>query len=307
MNKTLMPQDLKFPILLTGCLIIFLSGCGAGSPIAADGRLRVLATNSIVGDVVQQVGGEYINLTLLMPIGTDPHEFQPRSKDEAALLDAQIIFSSGAGLETFLQPMLDGTGTTGKLVEVSSGVELISLPGNRSTKDPHTWMDPLNVILWTNTITAALSKADPTHADEYRANGEIYSASLRDLDGWISGEVAQIPIQNRLLVVDHAVLGYFAKRYGFSQEDSITGSFSSEAAPSARDFAALEDKIRQMGIRAVFVSEAVNQALADQMATDTGIKAVWIYHATLTTPRGPAASYLKFMRYNVEAIVETLK
>ena len=119
--------------------------------------------------------------------------------------------------------------------------------------------------------------------------------------------MSKIPQQNRLFISDHAVLGYFAARYGFTQVGTITGSFSSEAAPSARELAALEDKIRKSGVRAVFVSEAVNQSLANQVAADTGIKAVWIYHASLTAPGGPAASYLDFMRYNVTAIVEALR
>jgi ABC-type Zn uptake system ZnuABC Zn-binding protein ZnuA len=300
---------LLFPSFLMAALfIIALSACGGGTPAATGGKLRVLATTSIVGDVVSQVGGEFIALSILMPVGTDPHDFQPRPQDAAALTDAQIIFSNGVGLEAFLQPLLESTRATGKLVEVSTGVTLLTLPGSsQSTGDPHTWMDPNNVIIWTQNIAAALSAADPAHAAGYQANVEVYTASLRDMDAWIRTEVAQIPPQNRLLVADHAVLGYFAAQYGFTQEGTITGSFSSEAAPSARELAALEDKIRQMGVQAVFVSEAVNQTLADQVATDTGIKSVWIYHATLTASGGPAASYLEFMRYNVKAIVEALK
>ncbi len=295
-------------LLMVVLLLLTLSACGGGTPAATDGRLKVLATTTIVGDVVNQVGGTDIALTVLMPVGADPHDFQPRPQDAAALADAQIIFSSGAGLETFLQPLLDSTGATGKLVEVSVGITLLPLPGsNQPAGDPHTWMDPNNVITWTQNIAAALSAADPAHAADYQANAEAYAASLRDLDAWIRTEVAQVPPANRLLVSDHAVLGYFAAQYGFTQEGTITGSFSSEAAPSARELAALEDKIRQSGVRAVFVSEAVNQTLADQVAADTGIQSVWIYHATLTAPGGPAASYLEFMRYNVNAIVEALK
>jgi manganese/iron transport system substrate-binding protein len=290
-------------------IVLFgLAACASGTPAATAGKLKVLATTSIVGDVVSQVGGDLIALSILMPVGTDPHDFQPRPQDAASLIDAQIIFSNGAGLEAFLQPMLDSTGTAGKLVEVSAGITLLPLPGgNQSTGDPHTWMDPNNVILWTQNIAAALSAADPAHAAGYQANAKAYTASLHDLDAWIRSEVAQIPSQNRLLVADHAVLGYFAAQYGFTQEGTITGSFSSDAAPSAQELAALEDTIRRTGVRAVFVSEAVNQTLADQVAADTGIKAVWIYHATLTAPGGPAASYLEFMRYNVNAIVTALK
>ena len=295
-------------ILYPITLIMVFSACSRVPTPASGGKLGVLATTSIVGDVVNQVGGDYINMTVLMPVGTDPHDFQPRPQDAAALSNTRIIFSNGAGLEGFLQPMLVSTGATGKLIEVSVGISLLALPGsNQSTDDPHTWMDPNNVIIWTQTIAAALSAADPERATIYQANAEAYAASLRDLDTWIRTEVAQIPLQNRRLVSDHAVLGYFANQYGFTQEGTITGSFSSEAAPSAQELAALEDKIRQTGVRALFVSEAINQTLADQVAADTGIKAVWIYHASLTAPGGPAASYLEFMRYNVNAIVGALK
>jgi len=302
-------HHLLYPGLLTVAIfMLMLSACGGVIPTATGSKLKILATTSIVGDVVSQVGGDLIALSVLMPVGTDPHDFQPRPQDATALADAQVLFSNGAGLEGFLQPLLESTGAMANLVEVSAGVTLLPLTGSdQSTGDPHTWMDPNNVIIWTQNIAAALSTADPAHATDYQSNADAYVASLRDLDTWIRSEVVQIPLQNRLLVADHAVLGYFAARYGFTQEGTITGSFSSEAAPSARELAALEEKIIQSGVRAVFVSEAVNQTLADQIAGDTGIKSVWIYHATLSAPGGPAASYLDFMRYNVKAIVEALK
>jgi ABC-type Zn uptake system ZnuABC Zn-binding protein ZnuA len=295
-------------LLLVLLLAPLISSCGSITPASAGGKLKVLATTSIVGDVVKQVAGDAVDLMILMPVGTDPHDYQPRPQDAASIVSAQVIFSSGVGLETYLQPLLDSTGATGKLIEVSAGIKILQLPGTtQASGDPHTWMDPNNVITWVQNISSALSSADPAQAAIFQVNAETYSASLRTLDSWIQSEVAQIPQQNRLLVSDHAVLGYFATRYGFTQVGTITGSFSSEAAPSARELAALEDKIRQSGVRAVFVSEAVNQALADQVAADTGIKAVWIYHASLTAPGGPAASYLDFMRYNVTAIVKALK
>ena len=303
-----MKIKLTLVVMLVVSMLLLTACGGGGTPTASTGKLRVLATTSIVGDVVSQVGGDLIALTVLMPVGTDPHDFQPRPQDAAFLVDAQVIFSNGAGLEAFLQPMLDSTGTAGKLVEVSAGITLLPLPGSNSTTgDPHTWMDPNNVITWTQNIAAALSTADPAHAADYQANAKTYDTSLHDLDAWIRSDVAQIPPQNRLLVTDHAVLGYFAAQYGFTQVGTITGSFSSDAAPSAQELAALEDTIRRTGVRAVFVSEAVNQTIADQVAADTGIRAVWIYHATLTAPGGPAASYLEFMRYNVNAIVTALK
>jgi ABC-type Zn uptake system ZnuABC Zn-binding protein ZnuA len=297
----------RLALLVLAGLLLF-TACGGGTPAATGGRLQVLATTSIVADVVAQVGGKYITLTVLLPAGADPHAFSPQPQDAAALADADIIFANGAGLETFLPPLLDSGGATGKVVEVSTGITLQPLPGgDASAGDPHTWMDPNNVLLWTQNIAAALSSADPAHAADYAANAAAYAASLRDLDAWVRAQVEQVPPANRMLVSDHAVLGYFAARYGFTQAGSITGSFSSEAAPSAQELAALEDKIRADGVRAIFVTEASNQSLADQVARDTGIQSVWLYHASLTEASGPAPTYLDFMRYNVNAIVNALK
>jgi manganese/iron transport system substrate-binding protein len=256
-------------------LLVSLFACGSGNTSPANPGIKVLATTSIVADVVAQVGGKTINLSVLLPVGTDPHEFSPRPQDAAALADAGIIFANGAGLEGFLPPLLDSAGATGKVVEVSTGITLQPLPGgDASTGDPHTWMDPNNVIIWTQNIAAALAKADPAHASDYQANATAYAASLRDLDAWVRAQVDQVPPANRILVSDHAVLGYFATRYG---------------------------------VRAIFVTEAASQTLADQVAADTGIQAVWLYHASLTDASGPAATYLDFVRYNVNAIVKALK
>jgi ABC-type Zn uptake system ZnuABC Zn-binding protein ZnuA len=302
-----------FILLLT--TIFLLTGCGTTTPAQNDGKLPVVATTSIVADVLQQVGGDYIQIKTLLPLGTDPHAFEPRPQDAAALADAQLVFANGAGLEEFLQPLLESAGATGKQVEVSAGIELLPFGDlehpvdehDAHGGDPHTWMDPNNVLTWVDNITAALTSADPAHAADYQANADAYAASLRDLDTWIRSEVETIPVENRKLVTDHAVLGYFAKEYGFTQVGTITSSFSTNASPSAQELAQLEDDIRSYGVKAVFIGQTANPALADQVVQDTGIQVVTIYHASLTDASGPAATYLEFMRYNVSAIVEALK
>jgi ABC-type Zn uptake system ZnuABC Zn-binding protein ZnuA len=296
--------------------ILLLSACG-GAPAAGGDRLQVLATTSIVADVVGQVGGDYVQVTTLLPLGADPHTFEPRPQDVAAIADSRLVFANGAGLEEFLESLLESAGAADKLVEVSHGIELLPFEGEEHDEegeelgheggDPHTWMDPNNVLVWVENIAVALSAADPAHAADFQANAAAYAASLADLDAWILAQVDSMPVENRLLVSDHAVLGYFAARYGFDQVGSITGSFSTEAAPSAQELAALEDEIRSLGVRAIFVTEASNQSMVEQIAQDTGIRAVWLYHASLTEADGPAPSYLEFMRYNVSAIVEALK
>ncbi len=302
-----MKQKIFTLIALAVLATLLLTACGGGNAGDTGDRLQVLATTSIVADVVVQVGGDYVEVTTLLPPGTDPHTFEPRPQDAAAIADAAIVFANGVGLEEFLQPLLESAGATDKLVEVSAGIELLAFEEHHEGGDPHTWMDPNNVILWAENIAAALSAADPEHAADYQANAAAYIAELRDLDAWIRAEVAQVPAESRLLVTDHGVFSYFADEYGFTQVGTITGSFSTNASPSAQELAALEDDIRSFGVRAVFVGETANQSLAEQVAADTGIQIVVIYHASLTDDSGPVPSYLEFMRYNVSAIVEALK
>lgn len=295
---------------LLAILALVLTACGGAQPSAGSDRLQVLATTSIVADVVRQVGGDYVQVTTLLPLGADPHTFEPRPQDAAAIADAQIVFANGAGLEEFLEPLLESAGATDKLVEVSAGIELLPFEGEEEHHeggDPHTWMDPNNVIVWTENIAAALSAADPDHAAAYQSNAEAYAAELRALDEWIRQQVATVPVEQRIFVADHGVWGYFAEEYGLRQVGTITGSFSTNASPSAQELAALEDQIRALGVRLVLVGSDVNPALAQQVANDTGARLARIYHGSLTDASGPAPTYLEFMRYNVTSMVEALK
>jgi ABC-type Zn uptake system ZnuABC Zn-binding protein ZnuA len=301
------PRFFLRSILLVPALL--LAACTGGVQPTDDGRPHVLATTGIVADVVQQVAGEHVRVETLLPVGTDPHTFEPRPQDAVALADADLVFANGAGLEEFLEPLLESSGAADKLVEVSTGIVLLPFSGDpdHAGGDPHTWMDPNNVLVWVENIQAALSALDPAHAEAYRANAEAYAASLVELDAWIQAEVDQLPAANRDLVSDHAVFGYFAERYGFTQAGTITGSFSSGAAPSAQELAALEDAILAGGVRAIFVGKLDNNELANRVSADTGIPVVGLYHGTLSQPGGEADTYLKLMRYNVSAIVEALK
>jgi len=294
-------------------LILFsLAGCSA--PEQSGSGLRVVASTTILGDVVSQVGGEAIDLTVLFPTGADPHTFDPRPQDITVISDAQVIFLNGLGLEESIQTIID-TNAAGEVIYVSDGIDVLELddahgpqddPGHDSG-DPHTWTDPNNVIVWTENITATLSRIDPSNASMYQSNADDYIASLRDLDAWIRSEVAGIPPEQRKLVTDHRTFGYFAEEYGFEQAGALIGSFSTNAAPSAQEIAALEDAIRAQNVPAVFVGAAANSRLAEQVAQDTGIEVILVYTGSLTAPDGDAGTYLAFMKYNVNAIVEVLK
>lgn len=308
----------KFALLSLAVMVaLALSACGR-APTAREGRLKVVASTTIVGDVVAQVGGDLIELTVLFPAGADPHTFQPRPQDMVALSKAQVIILNGLNLEEALEPALESN-ATGTIVHASEGIEPLAFEGKEHDHhegedehhheggDPHTWVDPNNVIVWTENIAAALAAADPQHAAAYQANAAAYAASLRDLDAWIRQQVAQVPVARRKLVTDHLLYGYFAQEYGFEQVGALVGSFSTNASPSAQELAALQDLIRAQNVPAIFVGKSVNPALAEQVAQDLGIRVVSLYTGSLSQPGSEADSYLKYMRYNVSAIVEALK
>jgi manganese/iron transport system substrate-binding protein len=300
----------------------YLSACGrTSSPSALDsgqsGKIKVVATTTILGDVVKQVGGDAIDLTVLLPTGVDPHAFEPAPKDLTAVAGADVIFINGAGLEEFLSRLLENAGATStQVIDTSDGIQLRQLeePDTGSLEesegqdvDPHVWFDPANVMTWTQNIESALSGLDPANAQTYAANADAYRAELQELDGWVRQQVTQIPQDRRKLVTDHQVFGYFADRYGFEQVGAVIPSYTAAAEPSAQQLAALENTIKEAGVQAIFVGKTANPSLAERIASDTGIKLVALYTGSLTDPGGEADSYLALIRYDVTAIVQALK
>ncbi|QAA75803.1 MAG: Zinc ABC transporter, substrate-binding protein ZnuA [Candidatus Bipolaricaulis sibiricus] len=272
----------------------------------------VVATTGFVGDVVRQIGGDEIRLTVLFPVGADPHGFEPTPADAVLLARAEVVFAVGAGLEEGLAPLLSSTGA--RVVELATFVPLLSWPGHdeddidheHGEHDPHVWLDPTRVALWTEAIADALAELAPEHTALFVSRAAAYREELAQLDRWIVDQVGTIPEEARLLVSDHRVLGYFAHRYGFRVPGAVLPSLSTLAEPAARELAELVATIRALGVRAVFVATTVNPQLAEQVSRDAGVRVVSLYTHSLSDPTGPAPTYIDMMRYNVRAIVAAL-
>lgn len=295
---------------LCGVMLLALSACTwASSPVNPNDtqKLKVVATTTLLGDVTRQIGGEAIELAILLPAGADPHTFEPTPRDFTAIANADVLIVNGAGLETFLERLLQNAGKDAKVVTASDGIRLRQSEDEHADTDPHVWFDPQNVVIWTQNIERALSELDPANAAAYAANAEAYRDQLRELDDWIQTQIAQIPQTHRKLVTDHAILGYFAERYGFEQVGAVMPGFSVVAEPSAQDLAELENTVRELEIPAIFVGTTVNPNLAQRVAEDTGVRLVSLYTDALTAPGGEADSYLALMRYDVAAIVAACK
>ena len=271
------------------------------------GGLHVLATETFLRDIAQNVAGNRIKVETLLPPTVDPHEFQPTPQDAIKIAQSQVLIVNGLGYEAWLTKTLENSG--GLVVVASNGLSPNPDPsGEHPDGDPHMWMNPLNVIHYVENIRDGLTQADPAGKDTYSKNANAYIAQLKDLDGWVKSQVSQLPPEKRLLVTNHDALGYFSEAYGFKVVGAVIPSVTDQASPSAQQLAGLIDTIKSSGAPAIFLDIGENQNLANQIASESGAKVVTdLYVESTSTADGPAPTYLEMIKHDVSAIVEALK
>ena len=304
-KKAKMKRNLLLLILL---FALMLASCSGKRP-AQTNQIKVLATETFLGDIAQNVAGERIKVETLLPATVDPHEFQPTPQDAIKIADSQVLIVNGLGYETWLSKTLADTGGKRLVVVASNGLTPNPDPsGEHPDGDPHMWMNPLNVIHYVENIRDGLSQTDPAGKETYAANADAYIAKLKDLDQWIKTNVAALPIEKRLLVTNHDALGYFSEAYGFKVVGAVIPSVTTEASPSAQQMAGLIDTIKSSGAPAIFLDVGENQKLAQQIASETGVKVVTdLYVESISTTDGPAPAYIDMIKHDVNSIVEALK
>jgi ABC-type Zn uptake system ZnuABC Zn-binding protein ZnuA len=278
--------------------VVVFSSCSRGA--APD----VLTTTTILKDVTSNIAGDRLTVQSLLPVGVDPHSYQPVPQDAAMVSESKVFVVHGAEYEVFMQALLDNAGGKENVIEASTGLRLLS---DEQGTDPHLWLDPNNVIAYSDNIREGLSQFDPDGAEVYETNASIYIDQLAELDSWINGQVAQIEPQRRVLVTNHEALGYFADRYGFRIVGAVIPSFSSDSAPSAQQMAELIEQIKIQQVPAIFLDASDNPDLAQQIAAETGVKVVTDLHLESLTEGGPAATYMDLMKDNVTKIVQALQ
>ncbi len=268
-----------------------------------------MAAETFLGDMAQNVAGERLQVGNLLPVAVDPHEYQPKPLDITRLAETQVLIVNGLGYETWLQKTLDSLGGQRLLIVATAGLVPAADPtGVHPQGDPHLWMDPLNAIQYVNQIRDGLSQADPAGKDTYTSNAKAYIVKLQTLDKWVKDQVSQLPPERRLLVTNHDALGYFAKAYGFKIVGAVIPGVSSESSPTARQLADLIDTIRNSSAPAIFLNFGDNQKLAQQIASETGIKVITdLYVESLSGPDGPAATYIDMIQHDVTVMLDALK
>jgi ABC-type Zn uptake system ZnuABC Zn-binding protein ZnuA len=276
-------------ILVLG-LVIGVAGCGAGMPQPSDGRLRVVATTTQVGEAARAVGGDDIQLTILLRPGADAHEFEITPAAAAAIERSDLILESGAGLESWLESALATIGGRDRLRDLSAGVALRAPDDPRASGevDPHWWLTATNASRMVKNARDSLSAARPDLADGFAARAAANVARLDQADAEIRRLMAEIPPARRGIVTNHDALGYFMAEYGLHFIGSVFPSLDVSAEPNPAQLAALANTIRSAGVTAIFSESAVNPRLARAIAAETGAHVV--DQALYTDSLGPPGS-----------------
>jgi zinc/manganese transport system substrate-binding protein len=280
----------------------------APAPAPAATRMPVVATFSILGDMVANVGGERIALTTLVGADEDAHVYQPRPADGRALAAARVVFVNGLAFEGWIRRLIRASGTRATVVEATTGITRIRAAGGGHSHghahgewDPHAWQSVTEARRYVANIRDALIAADAEGAAVYTANAAAYDARLGALDAEIRATIARIPQADRKAITTHDAFEYFERDYGFR----FIGAqgLSTDAEPSAQQIGRLIRQIRQEGVKAVFAENISNPRLIERIARETGARlGGTLYSDALSVAGGPAATYIDLMRHNARTI-----
>lgn len=290
---------------------------GPVGPLAAQEKLRVVATFSILGDMVGRVGGDRIEVKALVGPGGDAHVYQPTPADAAELSKARMVFQNGLKFEGWIEKLIRSSGYKGEVVVATKGVKTLQVAhrhgkadkhghDHSGNADPHAWQSLSNALIYVRNVKEALCKIDITGCATYAANAAAYSSEMTKLDADIKARMQAVPQSARKVITSHDAFAYFAQAYGIRFLSPRGVSTESEA--SAKDVARLIDQIRKERVRALFVENISDRRLIEQIARETGAKpGGTLFSDALSPAGGPATTYLDMMRHNAKLIAEAIQ
>lgn len=278
----------------------------AFSATASAAELKAVASFTVLADVVKQVGGKHVSVSSLVKPDGDPHEFEPSPADAKSLKAADVVFVSGLGLEGWMDRLISASGYKGTPVTVSDGIKTREMDEDGKTiTDPHVWNSPLNVKVWVENIETTLAAADPADKDEFKANATAYLKKLDELDRYAHTKFDPIPDDRRKILTSHDAFGYFGREYNVKFLSPLGVSTETEA--SAGDVAKLIEQIKAEHVKTYFFENSNDPRLVKQVAKATGAEPGGeLYVESLSKAKGPAATFEKMFRYNVDQIAAAI-
>ena len=273
------------------------------APANAQARMNVVASFSILGDFVKNVGGDRVDVTTLVGPDGDVHVYTPTPSDVRRIRDAKLLVINGFGLEGWLPRLLQAAGSKASIVTATDGIAPLKAG---SDADPHAWQSVVNAEKYVANIRDALVAADPADAEVFRQNATSYLARLEALDAEVRQAVSQIPENRRRMISTHDAFGYFAARYGVAFIAPI--GVSTEAEPSARDVAKIITQVKAEHIPAVFLERIGDPRLMRRISEETGSRVGGtLYSDSLTDEKGEAPTYIDMVRHNIRTLTSALE
>jgi zinc/manganese transport system substrate-binding protein len=284
--------------LWLACLVVVTSAVAA----RAQDRVNVVASFSILGDFVKNVGGERVSVTTLVGPDGDVHVYTPAPADAKKVADAKLLVINGLGLEGWLPRLLQASGSKAPIIVATRNIAPLK---QGSDADPHAWQSVANAKVYVTNIRDALGAADPADAETFRANTEGYLTQLDALDREVREAIGKIPESRRKVISTHDAFGYFASAYGIEFVAPLGVSTESEA--SARDIAGIITQIKTAKIPAVFLENISDPRLIRQIAAETGARVGGtLYSDSLTGEKRDAPTYIDMVRHNIRALTSAL-
>lgn len=264
--------------------------------------LKIVASFSILGDMVKQVAGDTANVNTIVGPDADAHIYQPSVSDARAVAEADVIFVNGLGFETWSQTLIDESGTDAVVFVATDGIIPLQVDGET---DPHAWNNLSNGVIYVQNISDALSRVAPDNADKFAANATAYITQLEALDADIRARLSTLASDTRTVVTAHDAFGYLADAYDMTFLAPL--GIDTDAEPSARDLATLITQIKTDGAAALFVENITSPALLEQIAAETGLTLGGrLYSDALSSKGGPATGYQSMFDHNMTVLLDAL-
>jgi zinc/manganese transport system substrate-binding protein len=296
-------------VLMAGFAAILVALFAAPAQSTQQTKIKAVATISILGDLVKNVGGDCVDVTTLVGPNGDAHVYSPTPADTKTLAAADIVFVNGLGLEGWMTRLVTASATKAPMVVASSGITPRRIEDEdrrgRMVIDPHAWQSITDAKIYVANIRDGLVAIDPAGKAAYDANATVYLDKLAALESEVRTAIATIPADRRKIITTHDAFGYFGAAYGmtFIAPDGL----STEAEPSAKDVARIITQIRKKEIPAVFLENITDPRLMQQIAHETGARIGGaLYSDALSEPDGPAGTYIDMMRHNVREFTKAL-
>lgn len=281
------------------------SFCISAFSALAQNKPLVVASASIFADMAENISGGLVDVKSIVPIGGDPHIYEPTPGDAKLVAEANLILRNGLTFEGWLDELIENSGTKGKIVTITQGVQPISSEVYKNSTDPHAWMDPILGGIYLKNIKEALIDLFPEYEVEFTFNHDLYQQQLEDLHQYILDQILTIPEDRRILITSHDAFRYFGKRYGVRVE-SVLGT-STDADVQTSDIRRLTEIIQKFKVPSVFIETTVNPALLQQIALDNKVAIGGsLYSDSLGDKDSPAATYLEMLKFNTDTLVKGL-